>query len=114
MTADQQPTLNVVEALELAKTDAAQLAGRLRMIGPDTITTSGRIIHGPSLWPSVSKPRRIGWLRYRWECTDDTTGEVLAAGHRPTETWAWHRAEQVRKHIYTGRLQAERDAEAGA
>jgi hypothetical protein len=104
VTAEQQPELTVVEALELAA-DAPKLVDRLR------VTTSGRIIHGPSLWPTKSHPVKVGFLRWLWSVTDPQTGDVLASGHRPSKPWAWHASEAAAYRIYTERLAAAKATE---
>ncbi len=87
---DTDNELTVTEALKLAATDAPTLVVRLRS-GRDEVTDSGRILHGPSLWPTKHVVR-TGRLRYEWTIVDDPSGAVLAKGRAPFETWAWHRA----------------------
>lgn len=102
--------LSVTEALRLAAVDAPTLVVRLRS-GRDEVTESGRILHGPSLWPT-KHVERTGRLRYEWTVVDDPSGEVLAKGRAPFEGWAWHRAGVAAARKYNERL-AARKAEAG-
>lgn len=103
--------LTAPEALALAA-DRDLLTERLFRPDRDRVTTSGRIVHGPSLWPSKGEPRKVGFLRWLWQCTDQASGEVLASGHRPSKTWAWHSQDAAAKRIHDERVMAAKAEEA--
>jgi hypothetical protein len=129
MTADKQPTGQAKPGW--FSTDRTDLLAELRQTPPgvlerparrDEVTASGRILLGPSLWPTKREPQRVGFLRYRWEIVDNQAapGEepaVLASGHSPGKKWAWRRADAAQKRIYKERLEAAAEvgsAEGGA
>jgi len=71
---------------------------------PD-VTDSGRILHGPSLWPTKVKPVRERWLWWRWAVTEqDDHDAVLRTGHRITERWAWRAEDKASRRIHDQRL----------
>jgi hypothetical protein len=103
--------LDVVEALRLAQTDAAELVHRLRL-GWDPVTDSGRILHGPSLWPTKAKPVRERLFWHRWTVHEEHDEDaVLATGHRLTMRGAWRKEGRVQRRIGNER-RAAREAEA--
>lgn len=85
----EQPDLTWDEAMGLARTDAAQLAARLR----------GDKRLAPSLWPTKAQPRRVRFLRWQWQVLDEVTGGVLDEGYAVTETLAWTRTDRAAKRI---------------
>lgn len=107
MSTEQQskPDLTWDEAMALAKTDAPQLAARLR--GDKTL-----VRNGPSLWPS-KHVHKVRALRWRWWLTDPDSDNSIADGYALTENWAWHRAGQAAARVYTERAEAaKRQAES--
>lgn len=103
--------LTVTEAIKLAETDAAVLAERLFDNRRDAVTASGRIILGPSLWPTRTKPRRIRAWRWAWLVVDQGAGATLDCGWAWTETGAWTKSDRAAQRIYGERLQVLRAAE---
>jgi hypothetical protein len=100
------------EAMTIVAEDRGALLERLFDRHRDKVTTSGRIIPAPSLWPTKGQPRKAGLLRWEWQVTDEATGEVLDAGRALTEPWAWHKTDAAADRIYQQRLAAAAEAEA--
>lgn len=75
---------------------------RLKVGRRDAVTDSGRIVLGPSLWPSRDV-NRVRVLRWQWKVTDHLTGQLLASGYSLRERWACHRAQVVAGRIFTER-----------
>lgn len=103
--------LTVTEALRLADTARDELLERLVAATSqpairEDVTSSGRILLGPSLWPTKHKPRKVGFLRWEWRVTDQSTDEELASGRALTETWAWHKTDAAASRIHSDRLLA--------
>lgn len=103
--------LTVTEAMKLAGTDATVLAERLFNPLRDQVTASGRIIPGPSLWPTALKPRRVRRGRWVWLVVDQATGATLARGWAWTQTGAWTKSDRAAQRIYGQRLEVLRAAE---
>ena len=99
------------EAMTIVAEDRAAVLERLFDRHRDKVTTSGRIIPAPSLWPTRGKPRKVGLLRWEWEVTDDQTGEVLDGGRALTQPWAWHKTDAAAARIHGQRLNAAAEAE---
>jgi len=101
MSTEQQakPDLTWDEALDLAKTDARELAARLR---GDKV-----LVPAASLWPSTHAVQ-VRTLWWRWWITDPGTGDTLACGHSLRGTWARHRAYVAAAKAYGVRSAARR------
>lgn len=106
VTTEPGDGLTVTEALDLAARDRDVLLERLRLGPRNHVTDSGRIVHGPSLWPTKPEPTYVRPLRWAWRLLDDATGAELESGYAPTRTWAWHRADAAQKRIHDERLAA--------
>lgn len=103
--------LTATEAIRLAETGGSALAERLFNPLRDAVTASGRIVLGPSLWPTRTKPRRIRAWRWAWLVVDQATGATLDRGWAWTETGAWTKSDRSAHRIYGERLLVLRAAE---
>lgn len=116
VTTEPGDGLTVTEALDLAARDRDVLLERLKLTPRDRVTDSGRIIHGPSLYPTrtVTYDKRDHRYQphWRWECTDPADCTVLAAGWAFYKSWAEHRAHVVAGRIYDQRVAAKAKAAA--
>lgn len=113
ITTEPGDGLTVTEALDLAAHDRDELLERLKLTPRDRVTDSGRIVPAPSLHPTwtVTYDKRDRWYqrpsRWRWECTEQQGGEVLAAGWSLRKAWAEHRGQIAALRVFDQRIAAK-------
>lgn len=103
---------------DLTITDALRQADAIELVDKpghlDPVTASGRIILGPSLWPTTHEPKRLRPFRWEWKVSDHASGQMLDNGWSFTEGWARHRADAAARRIYAERWDKRKAAQAEA